>query len=402
VSNSDADLSPLRYKLFRVLLSAALIANIAVWMQNVGAAWLMTSLSTSPLMVALIQTAISLPAFFFGIPAGVLADLLDRRRLLLSIFTWMLLASILLIVLLKLDFIGPWSLLCLVFLVGSGSALSLPVLQASISDAVPLASLLPAITLNSIAYNSARAVGPALAGLIIVSFGVGAVFVLNIVLLLLVLLVFAFCYRPLAHPQPPKSMVSAVLEGLRYVRHERLLHGYIFRIIAFAGCASSLWALLPLTSKLIVGGEGSYGYLLGSLGLGSVVSGCLLNKLRARFAGLDPLLNLSTVLFAIVMLVVAWVPGLPVMYVMLILGGMAWINFTSPLNAAFQAALPAWVRARAIAIFLLSFQVAMAVGGGFWGLIASVFGVAQALSVAAVCMVLGLLLARRYPIPGGR
>ncbi|MNF87866.1 enterobactin exporter EntS [compost metagenome] len=314
----------------------------------------------------------------------------------------MLLASTLLVVVVKLDVVSPWSLLCLVFLSGIGSALSLPVLQASISDTVPGASLLPAITLNSIAYNAARTLGPALAGLIIAGVGVHAVFVLNIVLLLVVLLVLAFCYTSITRPQPPNSVISAVREGLGYVRNERLLHGYLLRVIAFAGCASSLWAMLPLISKLAVDGEGSYGYLLGSLGFGSVIGGFSLNWLRARFADLDPLLNLSTILFAVAMLVVAWIPRVPVMYVMLILGGMAWINFTSPINAAFQRGLPAWVRARAIAVFLLSFQVAMAVGGGLWGLVASVFGVTQALTAAAIGMALSLLLAKRYPTLGGQ
>ncbi|SEB61727.1 Predicted arabinose efflux permease, MFS family [Pseudomonas marginalis] len=399
---TDVSLPPLSYTLFRALLSVALIANVAVWMQNVAAAWLMTSLSTSPLMVALIQTAISLPAFFFGIPAGVLADRVDRRKLLLSIYVWMMLASTLLVVVVELDVVGPWSLLCLVFLSGIGSALTLPVLQASISDTVPGASLLPAITLNSIAYNTARALGPALAGLIIAGVGVHAVFVLNLVLLLIVLLVLVFCYTTVARPQPPNAAISAVREGLVYVRNERLLHGYLLRVIAFTGCASSLWAMLPLISKLVVDGEGSYGYLLSSLGFGSVIGGFSLSWLRTRCADLDSLLSLSTILFAVSMLVVAWIPPLPVMYVMLILGGMAWINFTSPINAAFQGGLPAWVMARAIAVFLLSFQVAMAVGGVIWGLVASVFGVTQALSAAAIGMMLSLLLARRYPTPGGQ
>lgn len=393
-------LPPLRYKLFRALWIASLIANIGFWMQNVGSAWLMTSLSNSPVMVALTQTAISLPAFFFGLPAGVMADLLNKRKLLLLIHGWSFFVSLLMVLSYQLDMINPWGLLCLVFLTGVGSALSLPVWQASISEVVPVDALLPAIALNSVAYNAARALGPAVAGILITSLGIAAVFIVNACMLLVALCIFIFCYTPSSKgsssSEHPRGAIHA---GIRFVREARHLHGYLFRAIAFVSCGSALWALLPLSAKMLERADASaYGYLLASLGFGAVLGGLLLNRFRNWFVTLDALLLTAALLFAATLLAVAWIPSLPFMCLMLVAGGLAWVTFSSPLNAAFQSALPQWVRARAISIFLLAFQGAMALGGAFWGLVASLLGVAEALSLAGLCLVLGLILIRRYSI----
>jgi MFS family permease len=395
---TTTSLSPLKYRLFRAIWIASLIANIGFWMQNVGAAWLMTSLSDSSIMVALTQTAISLPAFFFGMPAGVLADLLNKRRLLLLIHAWSLFASLLLVLFFQLDVVGPWTLLCLVFLSGIGSALSLPVWQASISDVVPVDALLPAIALNSVAYNAARAVGPAIAGIIIASLGVGAVFALNACMLMVALCIFVCFYTPpFSGSSSDESLRCAIQAGIRFMRYERPLHGYLIRAIAFVFSGSALWALLPLSAKMVTGaGASSYGYLLASLGFGAVLGGLLLGRIRQLFDTLDALLLGATLLFAAALFAAAWVPSLLLLCLMLIAGGLAWVAFSSPLNAAFQSALPRWVRARAISVFLLAFQGAMALGGAFWGIVASLLGVAEALSLAGLCMVLGLSLTRRY------
>lgn len=397
---STTSLSPLKYRLFRAIWTASLIANIGFWMQNVGAAWLMTSLSASPVMVALTQTAISLPAFFFGLPGGVLADLMNKRKLLLLIHAWSLFASLLLVLSFQLDVVGPWGLLCLVFLSGIGSALSLPVWQASICDVVPVDALLPAIALNSIAYNAARALGPAIAGIIIASLGVGAVFVLNACMLLVALCIFIFCYTPPSKgSSSSEHLRGAIQTGMRFVREAHHLHGFLFRAMAFVSCGSALWALLPLSAKMLESADArAYGYLLASLGFGAVLGGLLLNQFRNWFVTLDALLLAATLLFAATLLTVAWIPSLPFMCLMLVAGGLAWVTFSSPLNAAFQSALPDWVRARAISIFLFTFQGAMALGGAFWGIVASVLGVAEALSLAGLCLVLGLSLTRRYSI----
>ncbi|MDH1440350.1 MFS transporter [Pseudomonas sp. GD03721] len=390
--------SPLRYPLFRALWVASLIANTCFWMQSVGAAWLMVTLSGSALMVALIQTAISLPAFFFGLPAGVLADLLSRRWLLVAIHVGMLLVGILLVLLG--DLLAPWGLLALVFLMGVGTALSLPTCQASIADTVPKAALVPAIAINSVAYNAARALGPAIAGLVIVRLGVEAVFILNLAMLLFVLGIFIFRYKP--RPVPviaPERMSGAMATGLRFIRHAQHLHGYLYRAIAFVGCASALWALLPLLAVSVADGSSAvYGYLLACLGLGAVVGGLLLNRMRAWFTSFDALLRFAAVSFAGCMLAVAWLPVLPLVGLALVVAGLAWIAFSSTLNAAFQSHLPSALRARSIAVLLLAFQGAMALGGLLWGGLAEAVGVPRALSVAALCIGPGLLWAHRHGI----
>ncbi|WP_134473932.1 MFS transporter, partial [Pseudomonas aeruginosa] len=361
--------SPLRYPLFRALWVASLIANTGFWMQSVGAAWLMVTLSGSALMVALLQTAISLPAFFFGLPAGVFADLLNRRWLLVAIHVAMLLVAGLLLLVLLGDLLVPWGLLGLVFLMGVGTALSLPACQASIADTVPATALVPAIAINSVAYNAARALGPAIAGLLIVRLGVEAVFVLNLAMLLLVLGMFIFRYKPRIVPiTAPEPMNGAMATGLRFIRHARHLHGYLYRVVAFVGGGSALWALLPLLAAGVADGDSAvYGYLLACLGLGAVVGGLLLNRIRAWFTSFDALLRFAAVSFGACMLAVAWLPVLPLMGLALVVAGLAWIAFSSTLNAAFQSHLPAALRARSIAVLLLAFQGTMALGGLLWG-----------------------------------
>lgn len=396
----DGNLPPLRYPLFRAVWTATLTANICIWMQNVAAAWLMVQFDPAPLMVALIQTAIALPAFLFGLPSGVYADLIDRRRILISTHTWMLCATILIYTLLVTHHLAPWSLLLLTFLLGTGSAVSVPAWQASTSDSVPRGALGAAINLNAIAYNAARAVGPALAGIIIASIGLEWVFALNILLLVVVLALFIFGYRPgPITPAPKEPLISAMRTGLRYVRHARQLHGHILRTLFFISCASSLWALLPLVAG--TDKAGGYGLLLGSLGAGAVLGGVLLNLARPRIRNFRRVSILSNLIFLAAMLVAAWAPYLYLISATLVLAGASWISFNSTNSAAFQTSLPAWVRARALAVFMLTFQGSMAIGGVLWGGVANYLGVSWTLTIAAGLIIVGLLVTRRYPLRMG-
>lgn len=400
-SQAPADnLPPLHYPLFRAVWFAALTANICLWMQNVAAAWLMVQFDPSPLMVALVQTAITLPAFLFGLPAGVYADLIDRRRILIFTHAWMLIATILLYLLLISDHLGAWGLLLLTFILGAGSAVSIPAWQATTSDSVPRGTLSAAINLNAIAYNAARAVGPALAGIIIASAGLEWVFSLNILLLVLVLAIFVFGYRPgpiqTAQREP---LLSAMRAGLRYVRHARQLHGHILRTLFFVSCASSLWALLPLVADS--DHAGGYGLLLGSLGAGAVLGGIALNHFRPRISNFRRLATVANLIFLAAMLAAAWTPYLYLISAILVLAGAAWISFNSTTSAAFQTTLPAWVRARALAIFMLTFQGSMAMGGVFWGAVANHLGVSWSLTIAAALIIVGLVVTRRYPLRMG-
>lgn len=393
---------PFSYRLYRTIWTCTLVMNISVWMQNVAAAWLMTSLTSSPVMVALIQTATTLPAFLFCLPAGVLADQLDRRRLLIASHAWMLFTSVLLCLLLWLGLMSPLLLLAATFMLGSGSLLSIPAGQASTSDAVPRTVLLPAIALNSVAYNAARAVGPALAGIMIAASGSAAVFLTNSLLFAAVVAIYTFLYRPPGRlPPQSEGVLGAIRSGIRYVQHAPPLRGNIYRTMLFVSCASALWALLPLVAKRLPDADiGAYGLLLASMGGGAVATGMLLGRLRARLS-IDVMSSGASALFAGAMLVAAYVPRLPLLCVALVAGGAAWVSFTSITNAAFQTSLPSWVRARALAVMLLTFQGSMALGAAVWGAVAGAIGVSSALAVAAGLTLAGLWLIRRMPLRMG-
>ncbi|MFT0170473.1 MFS transporter [Paraburkholderia mimosarum] len=390
---------PLRYRPFRAIWMAMLAASLGAWVQNVGAAWLMTSLTTSPVMIALTQAATTMPAFLLGMPAGVLADSMDKRRLLLAAHCWTLTFSLLFCILLVLNAINPVRLLLFTFLLGAGSAVSVPAWQSSTAEAVPRSALLSAIALNGVAFNGARAVGPALAGAVIAGSGLHAVFALTTGLFAVAVSIFLFWYKPdRTVVSEPERLVSAMRIGARYVLGCIELRGHLVRTIIFVGSASALWALLPLVAKHHPRfGASGYGTLLGSLGAGAVAGGIALGRIR-RYLTLNTLASGASVLFGMATLIAAHVPYVAPVCVSLLVGGAAWITFNSTLSSAFQANLPAWVRARALAVFLLSFQGSMALGAFVWGVCADQFGVSQTLTIAALCMIMGPLIVRRHPV----
>lgn len=376
-----------------------LAASLGAWVQNVGAAWLMTSLTTSPVMVALTQAATTMPAFLLGMPAGVLADSIDKRRLLLAAHCWMLASSILFCILLMLDAINPVRLLLFTFLLGAGSALSVPAWQSSTAEAVPRSALLSAIALNGVAFNGARAVGPALAGAVIAGLGLHSVFALTTGLFAVAVAIFLFWYKPEKEViSKPEHLISAMCVGVRYVFSCIVLCGHLVRTVTFVSSASALWALLPLVAKHHSGfGAGGYGTLLGSLGAGAVAGGIALGRVR-RYLALNTLAGGASVIFGLATLIAAHVQYIAPVCLSLLAGGAAWITFNSTVSSAFQAALPAWVRARALAVFLLTFQGSMALGALIWGVCADQFGLSKTLTAAALLMVAGPLLLRRHPV----
>jgi MFS family permease len=316
-------------------------------MHSTGAVWLMTSLTPSPLMVALVQTATSLPPFLLALPAGALADVVDRRRLLLATQGWMLIAAAVLGLLTIAGAVTPWTLLALTFLLGLGAAMNAPAWQAIIPDLVPRSELPAAVALGGVAVNVARAVGPALGGLIVAAAGTGAVFLLNAASFVGVMVVL---YR--WHPAPRQSALpaehiwEAMRAGMRYVRHAPALRAVLVRTAVFISCGSALWALLPLVARQEMGLSAmGYGVLLGSIGVGAIVGTALLARLRQRWV-VDLLVAGATVVFAAVTLTVACVRDLVWLCTALLAGGMAWTTLLSSLTATAQLALPSWVRAR--------------------------------------------------------
>lgn len=325
--------APLAFREYRMLWVVGLIANVGMWMQNVSAAWLMTTLTASPVMVALIQTAASLPIFLFGLPGGVLADLIDRRRLLLGTQIWMCGSVVVLVLLSYGHWIGPWTLIGLTFSLGTGYALQAAAWQANASDVVPRASVAAAVTLNSVAFNVGRAVGPAVAGALIVGFGSGAVFVLDLLCFGLVAWKLARWRRtgsPVsANMVAPEHMFGGILSGLRYVYHSRHLRIEMLRTGVLVSSASGLWALLPLVARDQLGlGASGYGLLLGSLGLGAVLGALTLVRVRNRY-GLDVVITGGSAVFAIATLATGYVKQIGLVYLALIAGGAAWIAIAS-------------------------------------------------------------------------
>ncbi|MDQ3820388.1 MAG: MFS transporter, partial [Acidobacteriota bacterium] len=348
--------SPLGHKLFRALWVAAVASNVGTWMHNVGAEWLMTSLAPTPLVVALMQTAENGPMFLLALPAGALADIVDRRRLLLLTQTWMLVSAVALAVVTLLQLTTPVVLLLLTFALGLGAALNAPAWQAIVPELVPRSELPLAVSLNSVAFNIARAVGPALGGLVVAALGSWAVFMLNSVSFVGVIFVIHRWRRePVESISPTERVVGAMRAGLRYVRHAPELRGVLVRTVVFASCASALWALLPLVARRDLGlGAVGYGILLGGLGAGAIVGAVVLPKARASLS-VNVLVILGTILFALSTVMLAEVRVFGLLVVAMLFGGLAWMTTMSSFNIGVQTVVPEWVRARALAIYLLSF-----------------------------------------------
>jgi MFS family permease/quinol monooxygenase YgiN len=394
--------SPLSLGLFRSLWLAAVASNIGTWMHNVGADWLMTTLAPSPLMVGLMQTAENAPLFLLALPAGALADIVDRRRLLIYTQAWMLVSAVALALLTLFGLTTPWVLLLLIFSLGLGSALNAPAWQAIIPELVPRSELSSAVSLNSVAFNIARAVGPALGGFVVAAVGSWAVFLLNSLSFIGVLIViYRWRRAPIESMSPTERIVGAMRAGVRYVRHDPDLRAVLVRTGVFVSCASALWAMLPLVARQQLGlGALSYGVRLGGLGAGAIFGAIVLPAIR-RKVSINVLIIGGTLIFAGVTATLATVHIFALLCVVMVFGGVAWMALMSSFNVSVQAIVPAWVRARVLAIYLLVFFGGMAVGSAMWGAIATRTGTNTALLYAAGALVAGLAAAYFFPLRTG-
>jgi MFS family permease len=391
--------TPLSHPVFRALWIASLVSNIGAWMQNVCAAWAMTSLSPSPLMVALVQSATSLPVFLVGLPAGAIADIVDRRRLLLVTQSWMLVAAGLLAALAFLGLMTATTLLALTFALGIGMAMNTPTWQAIASELVPPSELTRAVTLNALPVNIGRAIGPALGGVLVAAAGPALVFALNAVSFVAVLVVVYRWRREAPRALlPAERVIGATRAGIRYARHAPPLVAVLVRLGLFIVCASAFWALLPVIARRDLGlGAFGYGLLLGCIGVGAIAGAALLPRVKRRLP-LDAVIGLATVTFAVVSVLTAFWRFIPGLGIAMILGGVAWIAMMAGLNGAAQTAVPAWVRARALGIYLLVFQGGLGLGSALWGFVAEHVGSSTALASSAGGALLGLVAMRRWPL----
>jgi MFS family permease/quinol monooxygenase YgiN len=394
--------SPLSFPVFRALWLASCASNVGTWMHDASAAWLMTSLAPSPIMVSLMQTATSLPFFLLAMPSGALADTVNRRRLLIVTQAWMFAMALALAVTTLLGETGPWLLLALTFAIGLGNALNAPAWQATTPDLVPREELTAAVALGGVSVNVARAVGPALGGLIVAATGPGYVFLLNSASFLAVIYVLAkWPYEPVTTSSlPPEEVPGAMRAGLRYVRHSAPFRAVMARTAAFVIPASAVWALLPLFARQHLGLTATgYGMMLGCLGAGAVAGAVVLPRIRSLFTS-DQLVLFATLVFAAVSAVLPFTVDARLAGAALLVGGGAWISAMSTFNVSAQSALPAWVRARGLAAGLLVIQGGLALGSFCWGVVATHAGIGAALAGGAVTLLVGIVLSRRHALHG--
>jgi MFS family permease len=393
--------SPLKIKLFRAMWLAILGSNVGTWVNDVAAAWVMAERTGSPLMVALVQSATTVPVVLLALVAGTLADIVDRRRYLLFTQGWMLLVAASLATLTALQMLTPPLLVALTFAMGCGAAMAMPAQAAIVSELVPRPMLASAVALNSIGINIARSLGPAIGGLIVAQLGAGWAFGLNALSFAAMLWVlFTWKQDVQVSSLPPEGFGAGLRAGLRYALRAGRLQAVLIKSAGFFFFASAVTALLPLVVRgEMQGGAGTYGLLLGCIGIGAVTGALLLPRLRARLDR-DLLVLLATLACALSLLGLAWLRHWALLPLAMLVNGFAWITVLSSLQIAAQTAVPAWVRARALSLYIMVFSLGMAAGGLSWGSIAQRTSIPFALTVAAIGAVVAGLLVWRVRIAG--
>ena len=392
--------TPLRTPTFRLLWSVTLVANICMWMNDVAAAWMMTSLTTSPVLVALVQTASTLPVFLLGLPSGALADILDRRRYFIFTQFWVAVVAVLLCAALALDAMNAPLLLALTFANGIGMAMRWPVFSALIPEVISKPMLPSAMALNAVAMNASRIVGPLVAGALIASAGTLWVFVLNAVLSIAAgLLLLTWQRTHVTHPLGRERLPSAMRVGLQFIKESPRMRAVIARTVAFFFMSTAIMALLPLTAKRFDGigfisGAGVFTLLLASMGAGAIIGAMFLPRIRQMFTG-EPLVLTGTLLQAASTVGVALAPNLPLAVVCMMTAGLSLIATANTLGVKAQMALPNWVRARGMSAYQMSIMGGTAIGAALWGKMAALSSVPVSLIAAAVTGVVCMLIVQR-------
>ncbi len=393
--------SPLKIGLFRAMWLAILGSNVGTWINDVAAAWVMAERTGSPLMVALVQSATTVPVVLLALVAGTLADIVDRRRYLLFTQGWMLLVAATLATLTGLSMLTPGLLVALTFAMGCGAAMAMPAQAAIVSELVPRPMLASAVALNSIGINIARSLGPAIGGLIVAQLGPSWAFGLNALSFAAMLIVLTrWTPDATASTLPPEGFGAGLRAGLRYALRAGRLQAVLVKSAGFFFFASAVTALLPLVVRgEMHGGAGLYGILLGCIGIGAVSGALVLPTLRARLDR-DLLVLLATLACALSLFGLAWLRHMALLPVAMLINGFAWITVLSSLQIAAQTAVPPWVRARALSLYIMVFSLGMAAGGLSWGSIAQRTSIPLALTIASVGAVIAGLLVWRVRIAG--
>lgn len=353
-------------------------------MQSVGAAWLMLSLGAGPMYVALTQTASSLPYFLLAVPAGSAGDIVDRRKLILFTESWMFCVAIVLAVLAIAGLMTPWLLLAMTFALSAGDAFETPTWRAVLPELIPKEDLVAGSALNGIEFNLARAVGPALAGVLISVAGVAVAFVVNAISFLGVIWVIARWKRPVRkRSAPAETLTEATVAAIRYIHNSPSIRALMLRTGAGMFFASSLFALLPSVAKGVSHSASGYGLLLGCFGVGAVVGALAMQPLRTRWST-ETVVSTGVTILGVVIVATGALHSLSALSAAMLLGGGAWILFISLVSALIQNLAPDWVRARVLAVFILVSQGGMALGSAVWGSLAQRAGIGRALMYAGV------------------
>lgn len=395
--------APFKQRAFALLWTATLISNIGTWMHDVGAGWLMTTLTPSPATVALVQAATTAPVFLFALFAGALADRLDKKRLLLIVNVIMAASAAGMALVVQAGMMTPVLLVAFTFLLGAGAAFIAPAWQAIVPSLVPRDALSPAIALNSMGINISRAIGPAVAGFLIAAVGLSAPFFANFASLLIIIAALLM-WRPEPAPErtlPPEPIFGAMVTGLRHARYNPALKATLLRALGFFFFASAYWAMLPLIAKTVPGGGAQlYGILLTCTGAAAVVGALVLPRLRKKLSA-NGLVNLGTLGTAAALALFALVPSVWAAIAGSLLAGASWIAVLTSLNVSAQTSLPNWVRARGLAVLLMVFFGSMTLGATAWGLVAEQFSVSLALISAGIGLLFALPLIRKAQLGQG-
>ncbi len=391
--------SPLRHATYRLFYAGSIGSALGYTMQATLAAWLMATLTPSALMVALVQTASTAPSLLFGLIAGSIADLVDRRRVVLWTQIVLLLATALLGVATLTGYIGPTTLLLLTFLIGGTFTFFQPAQQAAVNDLVARADVPRAVALGAVAFNLARAIGPGLAGALAAWIGTGSALIAGALLFIVMIAAVKRWTSPARSlPGVPETIFAGVRSGLRYARHSPLMRPLIVRNVSFSVCASALWALLPVIARDQLGlGAGGFGMLSAAFGTGAVV-GALSIPRQLQRVHLNTVITAAGLVWVASTLLIAATTLTPVALVGMLGAGSAWVGVLASLSAGVQSVAPAWVRARAVAMNLVAVQASLAVGSAAWGWLASVTGIRIAVAASAGCMALLLIINRKVRV----
>ncbi len=398
---SASGLSPLKSSLYRMLWTASLFSSVGAAMYDVGASWLMTSLAPDPFFVSLVTTASTLPIFLFALPSGILSDLFDPKRILLIACAYLFIISALLAILTFVGLTTPTVLLILTFALGAGTTMIRTPIIPTLSGLVPRSELSAALTLSALGGNIGRVIGPIVGGFIVAAIAPWAVFFLNSVSFIAMIIVLSRLPKKSKVRQqsslPPENLFRAIRVQLRYVRYSQAAHVLIIRAGLFTLCSSALLSLLPILAKHELGlGSTGFGFLLGSFGMGAIVCGIvILPRLRPK-TSVESLIAISIVLLAIVMFTMGYVQNFGILCMTMALGGAAYITIISKFYTVGIKSAPRWIGARVLAIYLLILNGGFVVGSVLWGTVANLFSISITLSVASLALGATIIAKKRY------